>query len=65
MTKLKLEFAEGCFDDFDGTQEELQALIADLHRQLEAGTLLENSVRVTEEEEGFYLDKLENKPQRQ
>jgi len=65
MTKLKLEFADGCFDEFVGTQEELQALIADLHQQLEAGTLFDNSVPVSEEEEGFYFDKLENKLQRQ
>jgi hypothetical protein len=65
MTKLTLEFAEGCFDDFEGTQEELQELIAEIHQQMEAGTLFENSVRVTDEEEGIYLDKLENKPLRQ
>jgi hypothetical protein len=65
MTKLKLEFADGCFDEFVGTQEELQALIADLHQQLEAGTLFDNSVPVSDAEEGFYLDKLENKPLRQ
>jgi hypothetical protein len=65
MTKLKLKFAEGCFDNFDGTQEELQALIADLHQQLEAGTLFENAVPVTDEEERIYLDKLENKILRQ
>jgi hypothetical protein len=65
MTKLKLEFAEGCFDEFVGTREELQALIADLHQQLEAGTLFDNAVLLTEEEEGIYTDKLENKLPRQ
>ena len=31
MTKeLKIQFAPGCFDQFDGTQEELDALIADI-----------------------------------
>ena len=27
---LKIEFAPGCFDDFDGTQEELDELIAQI-----------------------------------
>lgn len=28
--KLKIEFAPGCFDEFDGTQEELDELIKSL-----------------------------------
>lgn len=27
---VKIEFAPGCFDNFDGTQEELDALVADI-----------------------------------
>lgn len=27
---LKVEFAPGCFDSFEGTQEELEAMIAEL-----------------------------------
>lgn len=27
---LKIQFAPGCFDNFDGTQEELDALMAEL-----------------------------------
>ena len=31
MTKqMKVEFAPGCFDDFEGTQEELEALQAEI-----------------------------------
>jgi hypothetical protein len=48
--KLKLEFAPGCFDDFDGTQEELQEMIAQLHKMLDDGTLFEHSEPVSEEE---------------
>jgi hypothetical protein len=65
MTKLKIVFAEGCFDGFDGTQEELQELIADLHQQLEDGTLFENAIPVPEDEAGDILDKIENKSTRQ
>ena len=28
--KMKVEFAPGCFDHFDGTQEELDALMAEI-----------------------------------
>lgn len=65
MTKLKIVFAEGCFDGFDGTQEELQELIADLHNQIENGTLFENAIPVPEDEAGDILDKIENKSTRQ
>ena len=62
MTKeLKIVFAEGCFDDFEGTQEELQEIIADLHQQLADGTLFENSVSVSYDEAKDIASKIENK----
>ena len=42
--KMKIEFAPGAFDTFDGTQEELDALVAELTRMAESGELEENSV---------------------
>lgn len=42
--KIKVVFMEGCFDDFDGTQEELNELIAHIQEMAESGELLENSV---------------------
>jgi len=65
MTKLKIVFEEGCFDDFDGTQEELQAMIADLHQQLEDGTLFDDAIPVPDEEAKEILNKIENKSTRQ
>ena len=41
--KLKLEFAPGCFDDFDGTQEELDELIAEITRMVSSGEVLNQS----------------------
>ena len=32
---LKVQFAPGCFDDFEGTQEELDLLMADIHSMFE------------------------------
>jgi hypothetical protein len=41
--KLKIEFAPGCFDFFEGTQEELDALVATITESVESGVFLENS----------------------
>lgn len=46
-SKMKIIFAEGCFDNFDGTQEELNMMIADLHSMVDDGSLFENSREVT------------------
>jgi division protein CdvB (Snf7/Vps24/ESCRT-III family) len=47
---MKIVFAEGCFDDFEGTQEELDELISQLTTMAEDGSLLENSVAVDVED---------------
>lgn len=41
--KLKLEFAPGAFDAFEGTQEELDELIAEITKLAESGELLNDS----------------------
>jgi hypothetical protein len=51
--KPKIIFAEGCFDGFDGTPEELAEMLADIHRMAEDGTLFENSTPVDETDEEF------------
>ena len=50
---LKIEFAPGCFDNFEGTQEELQEMIAMLHQMVPDGTLDENSTPVDLDDEEF------------
>lgn len=35
--KLKITFVPGCFDGFDGTQEELDAMIAEVTKMFETG----------------------------
>lgn len=66
MTKeMKIEFAEGCFDNFDGTQEELAEFIADIQNMANNGTLFENSVPVSEEDEAELMKILAKKERRQ
>lgn len=51
--KLKVVFAPGCFDDFEGTQEELDALVKEIQDQCESGQFFEEAVDLedmTEEE---------------
>jgi len=63
--KMKIVFAEGCFDDFDGTEEELAEIIADLQTMVDDGTLLEHSERLTPEEEDDLIEMLKSKAPRQ
>lgn len=48
--KLTIEFAPGCFDNFDGTQEELDEMLADIHKMVEDGSILEKSSSLSLEE---------------
>lgn len=63
--KIELVFAEGCFDGFDGTQEELAEMIADIRNMAESGTLLENSMPVSEEDEAELIKLMAQKQVRQ
>lgn len=61
-TDLKITFAPGCFDDFDGTQEELDNMIATITKTFETGNFLENGISIreiesnTSEEEWAIMD---------
>ncbi len=63
--KPKIIFAPGCFDAFDGTQEELDGLIADIKNMAENGTLMDNATRLSDEEEVALLEMLSKKGPRQ
>jgi hypothetical protein len=43
---LKLEFAPGCFDGFEGTQEELDDLMSEIQRMFDSGEMEANSTPV-------------------
>lgn len=54
--QIKVEFAPGCFDNFEGTQEELDSLINTINELAQSGKLFEetniiNLDELTEEEE--------------
>lgn len=50
MTKdMKIVFAPGAFDKFDGTQEELDEMLAEIQRLVETGEIFEKSTPLTDE----------------
>ena len=63
--KLKVVFAPGCFDGFDGSEEELAELLAEIHKMAEDGTLFENSKQLSEEEVEELKEQMEKKETRQ
>lgn len=46
LGKLKIEFAPGCFDNFDGTQEELDDLIKEITEMVRTGDLHKKARRL-------------------
>ena len=63
--KLEIVFAPGAFDNFEGTQEELDELVAGLKQMMEDGTLFENSTEVPPEEAELIWQRLGNIKDRQ
>lgn len=62
--KIEIKFAPGCFDGFEGTQEELDDLVAELQRLADSGELLDKAEPVSEEDsEEIYRNLSERKPQ--
>jgi hypothetical protein len=46
--ELKVVFAPGCFDTFEGTQEELDELMAEIGKLIQSGELFDNAVPIDE-----------------
>jgi hypothetical protein len=47
---LKVIFDPGCFDNFEGTQAELDEFVKQIQEFAESGLLFENSVEMTDED---------------
>jgi len=44
--KPKIKFAPGAFDAFEGSQEELDAMVADIQQLIESGEIFNKTVAV-------------------
>jgi len=47
---LKIVFDPGCFNNFEGTQAELDEFVKQIQEFAESGLLFENSVELTDED---------------
>lgn len=56
INKLKIKFAPGCFDDFEGTQEELDSMVKEIYQLAESGELFSEMSEMSEDELSEYLD---------
>ena len=45
--EFKIVFSPGAFDDFEGTQTELDEMMAELNRQIQSGELFDHSTELT------------------
>ena len=59
---MKIEFAPGCFDHFDGTQEELDQLMAEIQEMFESGEALKNAIPLTDLDEDEIEDLISGIP---
>jgi hypothetical protein len=59
--KIELKFAPGCFDSFDGTQEELDELIAELQALADSGELFSNATKLDEKDAEEVIHKASKK----
>ena len=57
--KLKLVFAPGAFDNFDGTQEELDALIKEIEEGFADGSLFEKATPIDLEDGTWTEEEIE------
>ena len=62
MKKLKVTYAEGCFDELaeEMTQEELDALTAEIEAMVDSGEIFENAEPLSEEESELIMNQLRN-----
>lgn len=62
MKKLKVTYAEGCFDELaeEMTQEELDALTKEIETMVDSGEIFENAEPLSEEESELIMNQLKN-----
>lgn len=53
--KVKIVFDDSFFEEFDGTQEELDNIIAEINRLVETGEILDEAIEVDLSEEDLAM----------
>lgn len=60
-TKYTIEFAPGCFDDFEGTQEELEQFVLQIMTMADNGDLFNEAMPVSEEEAHKIFERIQKR----
>lgn len=62
MKKLKVTYAEGCFDELaeEMTQEELDALTKEIQAMVDSGEIFKNAEPLSKEESELIMNQLKN-----
>lgn len=62
MKKIKVTYAEGCFDELseEMTQEEIDAITAEIEQLVDSGELFNHSESLSEEELQIILNQIDN-----
>lgn len=61
MTGKKVVFAPGCFDQFEGTQEELDEFVSEIQKMVVSETIFVDATPLTKEEEEELLFMLKSR----
>ena len=61
MTDKKVVFAPGCFDQFEGTQSELDEFVAEIQKMVVSETIFVDATPLTKEEEEELLFMLKSR----
>jgi len=59
--EIEIVFMPGCFNDWDGTEEELQEMLAEVRQMAADGTLFLKAEPVSEEEMKIINDRIERR----
>jgi hypothetical protein len=62
LKKLKVTYAEGCFDELaeEMTQEELDALTKEIQAMVDSGEIFKNAEPLSKEESELIMNQLKN-----
>ena len=61
MTDKKVVFAPGCFDQFDGTQKELDDFVAEIQKMVLSDDILVEAVPLSDQEQKELMSMLKSR----
>ena len=65
MVDKKVVFAPGCFDQFEGTQKELDDFVAEIQKMVLSDDIFVEAVPLSDQEQRELMNMLESRSKRQ